>query len=465
MRNQEIAFSVAALLASAGTACAGDTGRSLSISMWTFALRGDEQPLPDFNWALADAKWIAAGIPLATDHYSIFSSNTPDLAGCFDLDETSVGGFPATADECNGSVLVPGIARASSYVEVRASSFVDGDFDPLPFGFTAVQTISVGEVAMIADWASPIFYAFSLYSACAMSQAVIDVEDYVDWVIAVQVTIDGGSGSPFRRGVLTTQSQYGAGPIGVATFRLFSKNGGVWVPGVGTLPTGSPDIVNFGIDGGDHLEMDVSLVSDVGYDFNDDGRFTQADVDILESLISEEPAFDPVHNAWDLDLDGVVDEAEVDHLQHLIDIGAGAGVFGDMDGDGVVVCSDDAALIVALDFNVDFDEVDYRLELDKNLDGHVSEAEWREAMRLCLLADLTEVGGTEEEPGRPDGQLTNDDVLLFVNLYNGEVGCPGSAPCNAADVTGIGGPPEPPDGQLTYDDIDAFVNSYNAGCE
>lgn len=79
----------------------------------------------------------------------------------------------------------------------------------------------------------------------------------------------------------------------------------------------------------------------------------------------------------------------------------------------------------------------------------------------CSLADLTDVGGS----GPPcDGQLTLDDILLFVNEYNDATGCPGPAPCNLADLTGLGGPPSLPDGQLTLDDILAFTDAYNDGC-
>jgi hypothetical protein len=34
----------------------------------------------------------------------------------------------------------------------------------------------------------------------------------------------------------------------------------------------------------------------------------------------------------------------------------------------------------------------------------------------------------------------------------------------AADVTGVGGPPSPPDGILTVDDLIAFVNAFGEGC-
>lgn len=81
----------------------------------------------------------------------------------------------------------------------------------------------------------------------------------------------------------------------------------------------------------------------------------------------------------------------------------------------------------------------------------------------CNLADITGAGGP---PAPPDGQLTLDDILTFVNAYNDSEGCPGApgAPCNDADVTAEGGPPAPPDGQLTLEDILTFINAYNEGC-
>lgn len=81
----------------------------------------------------------------------------------------------------------------------------------------------------------------------------------------------------------------------------------------------------------------------------------------------------------------------------------------------------------------------------------------------CNLADVTGLGGP---PAPPDGQLTLDDILEFVNVYNSGEGCPGlpGAACSLADVTGLGGPPAPPDGQLTLDDILEFINAYNEGC-
>ena len=82
----------------------------------------------------------------------------------------------------------------------------------------------------------------------------------------------------------------------------------------------------------------------------------------------------------------------------------------------------------------------------------------------CNLADITEVGGTIESPGMPDGQLTVDDLILFINLFSDQSGCPGAAPCSRADVTGVGGGGAAPDGELTVDDLIEFVNAFSTGC-
>ncbi len=79
----------------------------------------------------------------------------------------------------------------------------------------------------------------------------------------------------------------------------------------------------------------------------------------------------------------------------------------------------------------------------------------------CNLADVTGIGG---QGIPPDGQLTVDDIIEFVNAFSDATGCPGTAPCNLADVTAIGGQAQPPDGQLTVDDVIEFVNAFSDGC-
>lgn len=78
----------------------------------------------------------------------------------------------------------------------------------------------------------------------------------------------------------------------------------------------------------------------------------------------------------------------------------------------------------------------------------------------CNLADVVSVGGGE----LCDGQLTVDDVIAFVNAFGDATNCPGSAPCNIADITDVGNTGNGPDGQLTVDDFILFVNLFGEGC-
>jgi hypothetical protein len=79
----------------------------------------------------------------------------------------------------------------------------------------------------------------------------------------------------------------------------------------------------------------------------------------------------------------------------------------------------------------------------------------------CSLADVTDIGNTG---AGPDGILTVDDIITFVNTFGDATGCPGVGPCNLADVTDIGNTGAGPDGELTVDDIIAFVNTFGEGC-
>lgn len=81
----------------------------------------------------------------------------------------------------------------------------------------------------------------------------------------------------------------------------------------------------------------------------------------------------------------------------------------------------------------------------------------------CSRADITDIGDTG---AGPDGQITVDDIIAFVNAFSDATGCPGTpgVACNRADVFDIGANSAGPDGQLTIDDIIDFVHSFVEGC-
>jgi len=71
----------------------------------------------------------------------------------------------------------------------------------------------------------------------------------------------------------------------------------------------------------------------------------------------------------------------------------------------------------------------------------------------CNAADITGIGGP---PAGPDRLLTGDDFNAFISAF--------AADDLLADITGVGGPPATPDGLLTGDDFNAFISAFAAGC-
>jgi hypothetical protein len=71
-------------------------------------------------------------------------------------------------------------------------------------------------------------------------------------------------------------------------------------------------------------------------------------------------------------------------------------------------------------------------------------------MVLCTAADIAGPGNSE-----PDGALTADDLIRFVNwFFDSDL---------RADIAGTGQSPSP-DAQFTSDDLIAFVNTFFTGC-
>lgn len=70
----------------------------------------------------------------------------------------------------------------------------------------------------------------------------------------------------------------------------------------------------------------------------------------------------------------------------------------------------------------------------------------------CSRADIASLGGT----GLPDGQLTADDIILFLASFFGDVRV-------LSDYASLGGTPEP-DGLLTADDVIVYLSTFFGGC-
>lgn len=71
-------------------------------------------------------------------------------------------------------------------------------------------------------------------------------------------------------------------------------------------------------------------------------------------------------------------------------------------------------------------------------------------------ADVTSVGGAGQNPApAPDGQLTVDDLVVFVNAFIDASG--------RADIARVGGGVGP-DGEVSVDDLILFVNGMSGGC-
>ncbi len=103
------------------------------------------------------------------------------------------------------------------------------------------------------------------------------------------------------------------------------------------------------------------------------------------------------------------------------------------------------------------------------------------AAGACNPADLTSPGATYDPVSGtldvgPDGQLSVEDFVAFLNAFSDGTGCPaavlGTGPCNPADITGPGATYEagaldtPPDGELSVEDFLSFLAAFSdaAGC-
>ncbi len=98
----------------------------------------------------------------------------------------------------------------------------------------------------------------------------------------------------------------------------------------------------------------------------------------------------------------------------------------------------------------------------------------------CNPADVAGSGatydsGTGTVDVGPDLALTIEDFAIFLAAFSDATGCPGSTPCNPADITGSGATYNPsngtvdigPDGELNIDDFVVFLAAFSdaTGCQ
>ncbi len=120
------------------------------------------------------------------------------------------------------------------------------------------------------------------------------------------------------------------------------------------------------------IEGIILKFSESEVDVDSSGRFDNADPIALAGLVgSSDPL---VISAWDIDRDGQITQEDVDLLQALIDAGLGSGMPGDINGDGVLDCQDNYDALIpgatvwssgyAIEADLDLDGIVDQSEID-----------------------------------------------------------------------------------------------------
>ncbi|MBL8875460.1 MAG: hypothetical protein JNM86_06660 [Phycisphaerae bacterium] len=216
-------------------------------------------------------------------------------------------------------------------------------------------------------------------------------------------------------------------------------------------------------------------------DFNNDGIFTQADIDWLETNVvgnnnpsspnyckSEDwiyranlvPLEQPHYNVTTIDEDEIIDEDDINALQQVLDAGAHSSILGDADGDDVVNCDDwidptvepslwknpltDEDLKLGDDIVYNGIHYKYIEGLDYDRDGVMSTSPYGDRYFHYRNLNRADFNG--------DGLVDDSDFLIFIEFYNvSAVG--GDLDC---DSKGPGGTPVADD-----DDFVIFSNAYS----
>ena len=146
----------------------------------------------------------------------------------------------------------------------------------------------------------------------------------------------GNSGSQY-----VLWSAYLTGGVGL------TLSGGEW-SGVTTITGNDSDI---------QLAFDQFYFDDGWMDVDGDYRFNQLDVDAL-----------PIGS-------GQIDAGDAARMQAFVDEGLDSGIFGDLDGDGMICAGDRAALATLIAQQVTLQHPDYNPRADWQLDGTIDQSD------------------------------------------------------------------------------------------
>jgi len=157
------------------------------------------------------------------------------------------------------------------------------------------------------------------------------------------------------------------------------------------------------------------------------------DYDALQSLVGTTVS---EANPWDLNADGVISAADLVLFAGVLAAGGNQGILGDLDGDGIVDCSDYDNTVPAL-FGFNLGDNGYRFSLDANLDGKTDLDDYAAVRAAFYTADFDH-----------DGFVVGDDYDAFSDAF--------AIGAISADFNR--------DGFVNGEDFDAYIVAFENGC-
>ncbi len=183
-------------------------------------------------------------------------------------------------------------------------------------------------------------------------------------------------------------------------------------------------------------------INDAADDVTGDGRFNVEDAAFLQGIVGTAAASDSLYtDRFDYNLNGIVDQDDVDMIHKFIDTGLSSGIFGDTNKDGVVDCCDldgyKAAFGSTFNLPGSIPNPAYIVELDWDLDGDIDAIDQAQFDAIACIADINN-----------DYAVDVFDTFAFLALYN--AGDP------TVDFNG--------DGVVDVFDLFMFLDAYNTPC-